>query len=197
VTKFSESWWHWVFVVAAIAGATTLTFISIRKFEARAQPPENRPIQSQVAGYMTSSACRACHTENYRSWHGSFHRTMTQIATPSTLPPDMAGLELTFNGREYKGEQRGDKLFVRERVGDGSYGEPQQIVLVTGSHNLQIPWLETDQGRTLKQFPFAYIVSEKMWAPVSQTFLIPPDLKEYYSLGAWNGACMDCHVTLG
>jgi Cytochrome c554 and c-prime len=36
-----------------------------------------------------------------------------------------------------------------------------------------------------------------MWAPVSETFLIPPELKEYYSLGAWNGACMDCHVTQG
>jgi hypothetical protein len=36
-----------------------------------------------------------------------------------------------------------------------------------------------------------------MWAPVTQTFLIPPNLQEYYSLGAWNGACMDCHVTQG
>jgi Cytochrome c554 and c-prime len=57
--------------------------------------------------------------------------------------------------------------------------------------------LETEQGRTLQQLPFAYIVAEKMWAPVTQTFLIPPNLKEYYSLGAWNGACMDCHVTQG
>src|SRR5207248_5007531 len=65
------------------------------------------------------------------------------------------------------------------------------------SHTLQILWLDTGQGRTLQQFPFAYIVGEKMWAPVSKTFLIPPDLKEYYSLGAWNGACMDCHVTQG
>jgi formate-dependent nitrite reductase cytochrome c552 subunit len=197
VARFSESWGHGLFVIAIVLCAAALTLISSRKFAARAQPPGNRPIQSQFPGYATSNACRACHTENYRSWHGSFHRTMTQVATPSTLPPDMAGLELRFNGREYKGERRGDKLFIRERAAGSSYGEPQQVVLVTGSHNLQIPWLETDQGRTLKQFPFAYIVSEKIWAPVSQTFLIPPDLKEYYSLGAWNGACMDCHVTRG
>ena len=109
----------------------------------------------------------------------------------------MGKLELAFNGREYKGERRGDKFFVRVRPEGGSYGDPQQIVLVTGSHTLQIPWLETGQGRTLQQFLFAYIVAEKMRAPVSKTFLIPPDLKEYYSLGAWNGACMDCHVTQG
>jgi hypothetical protein len=122
---------------------------------------------------------------------------MTQLATPGSLPDDMAKLELAFNGREYKGERRGDKFFVRVRPEGGSYGDPQQVVLVTGSHTLQIPWLETGEGRTLKQFPFAYIVAEKMWAPVTETFLIPPDLKEYYSLGAWNGACMDCHVTQG
>ena len=52
-------------------------------------------------------------------------------------------------------------------------------------------------GSTLEQFPLAYIVAEKIWAPVGETFLIPPELKEYYSIGAWNGACMDCHVTQG
>ncbi len=122
---------------------------------------------------------------------------MTQVATPAALPDDVDKLDLTFNGREYKGERRGDKFFVRVRQEGGSYGEPQQIVLQTGSHTLKILWLESGQGRTLQQFPFAYIVPEKIWAPVTQTFLIPPELKEYYSLGAWNGACMDCHVTQG
>jgi hypothetical protein len=26
---------------------------------------------------------------------------------------------------------------------------------------------------------------------------MPPDTKEAYSIGSWNGACMDCHVTMG
>src|SRR5438477_7932011 len=121
---------------------------------------------------------------------------MTQVATTATLP-NMDNLELAFNGRDYKVEQRNGAYFVRQRPQDGDYGEAQQIVLVTGSHTLQIPWLETGVGRTLEQFPFAYIVAEKIWAPVSETFLIPPEVKEYYSVGAWNGACMDCHVTQG
>ena len=122
---------------------------------------------------------------------------MTQVAGPGSLPAEMATFQLSFGGNEYKGERRGDLFFIRQRPQGGTYGEPQQVVLVTGTHTLQIPWLETSHGRTLKQFPFAYIVAEKMWAPVTHTFLIPPDLKEYYSLGAWNGACMDCHVTQG
>jgi hypothetical protein len=122
---------------------------------------------------------------------------MTQVATPASLLDDVSKLDYTFNGREYKGERRGDKFFIRIRPEGGNYGEPQQVVLLTGSHNLQILWLESGQGRTLQQLPLAYIVAEKIWAPVAATFLIPPQLKEYYSLGAWNGACMDCHVTQG
>jgi hypothetical protein len=197
MSKQSPSWWRTVFIIATLAGAGILTAISVRDFQTASLPPENRPVQSQVSGYVSSNACRTCHVENYESWHGSFHRTMTQVATPAALLDDVSKLDYTFNGREYKGERRGDKFFVRIRRQGGDYGEPQQVVLVTGSHNLQILWLESGQGRTLQQFPIAYIVAEKMWAPVAETFLIPPQLKEYYSLGAWNGACMDCHVTQG
>src|SRR5207249_12287181 len=157
----------------------------------------NLPITSHIEGEVISNACRASQPGNYASCHASFHRTMTQVATQGSLPPDMDKLELAFNGREYKAERRGDKFFVRTRPEGGTYGEPQQVVLVTGSHNLQILWLDTGEGRTLQQFPFSYIVAEKMWAPVTETFLIPPIVKEYYSTGAWNGACMDCHVTWG
>jgi hypothetical protein len=47
------------------------------------------------------------------------------------------------------------------------------------------------------QFPFAYIIAEKMWAPVIQTFLAPPEFKNIYDVGEWNGACIYCHTTQG
>ena len=160
--------------------------------------PTNRPIVAPEANYVTSNSCRACHPGNYASWHTSFHRTMTQVATPATLIPDAENVELTFSGRQYQLSQRDGKIFVSDRSpGENDYGPPRQVVLLTGSHTLQILWNETGQGRTLEQFPFAYIVAEKMWAPVTQTFLMPPETKEAYSIGAWNGACMDCHVTQG
>src|SRR5436305_2797368 len=143
MSKLSPSWWRAVFIIAALAGAGILTTISVRDFRAAAMPPENRPIQSQISGYVSSNACRACHVENYESWHGSFHRTMTQVASPASLLNDVGKLDYSFNGREYKGERRDDKFYVRVRSKGGSYGEPQQVVLVTGSHNLQILWLES------------------------------------------------------
>ena len=159
--------------------------------------PENRPIKSLVDDYVSSNSCRPCHQDNYASWHASFHRTMTQVATPATILGDMDGLVLTHDGREYKSERQGDKFFVRMKPRGGEFGPPKEVVLLTGSHKLQMAWLETGEGRTLEQLPFGYIVAEKMWAPVNHTFLLPPQLKDYYAVGAWNGACMDCHVTQG
>jgi hypothetical protein len=104
---------------------------------------------------------------------------MTQVATPANLIANMSGLELTFDGWQYKTERRSDDFFVRKRrEGTADYGASQKIVLLTDSHTLQIPWLETGEGRTLEQFPFAYVIAEKIWAPVAQTFLMPPSLKE-------------------
>jgi hypothetical protein len=163
-----------------------------------ALPPTNRPIMAPEGDYVTSNSCRACHPGNYASWHTSFHRTMTQVATAATLIPDAKSVELSFAGRQYKLERRGENIFVSDRsLGEKDYGPPRQVVLLTGSHTLQILWNETGQGRTLEQFPFAYIIAEKMWAPIPQTFLMPPETKEAYSIGSWNGACMDCHVTQG
>jgi formate-dependent nitrite reductase cytochrome c552 subunit len=44
-----------------------------------------RPIQVPAEGFVSSQTCRACHPSQYQSWHRSYHRTMTQIATPETV----------------------------------------------------------------------------------------------------------------
>ncbi len=188
----------WLTAVLGCLGALLIAALLWLGSSRAASAPTNRPITAQEGNYVKSNSCRACHPGNYASWHASFHRSMTQVPTPSTLIPEPNNLEMDFAGRQYKLERKDDDFFVSSRsLGEKDYGPPREVVLLTGSHTLQILWTETGQGRTLEQFPFAYIVAEKMWAPVTQTFLMPPETKEAYSIGAWNGACMDCHVTQG
>ena len=189
----------WPTVGASVIAVTVVAVVFWQDFaRGTASPPANRPIVAQEANYVTSNSCRSCHPGNYASWHMSFHRTMTQVATTATLIPQAENVELIFAGRQYQLTHRDGKVFVSDRsLGEKDYGPPREVVLLTGSHTLQILWNETGQGRTLEQFPFAYIIAEKMWAPVAQTFLMPPETKEAYSIGSWNGACMDCHVTQG
>jgi hypothetical protein len=192
---FPSSWLTRLILLLAFAALVIAALLH----DSRRQvpPPENRPIKSLTDGYVSSDSCRSCHQGNYASWHASFHRSMTQVASSETLLGNIDGLVLMLDGREYRGERRGDKFYIRKRPPGGDLGAAQEVVLVTGSHTLQVPWLDTGEGRTLEQLPFAYIIAEKIWAPVFQTFLMPPELKEYYAVGAWNGACMDCHVTQG
>jgi hypothetical protein len=85
-----------LFIIGAIVSASVLTLISLRDFRREMPPPENRPITSPTGGYVTSNASRACHPGNYASWHASFHRTMTQVATPASLVGAADQLELSW-----------------------------------------------------------------------------------------------------
>lgn len=168
------------------------------------QPPTNRPLQAPVANdYVTSDTCRSCHPGNYASWHASYHRTMTQVAHPENFAADMDGLELSYDNIDYRVKREAKAYFVSTKpkgAPESAYGKPLEIVLLTGSHNLQIYWTETDdkrEGRTMGQFPFGYIIAEKKWAPVQHTFLIPPGPELVYSKGDWNDGCINCHTTQG
>ena len=116
----------WSAVGTGVIAVTVIAF-AWRHDSARGMsgPPQNRPIMAQEGNYVTSNSCRACHPGNYASWHASFHRTMTQVATPATLIPDARNVELSFAGRQYKLEHRGDKIFVSDRsLGEKDYGPP-------------------------------------------------------------------------
>ena len=58
-----------------------------------------RPIQLEGDGYVSSQTCQACHPSQYASWHRSYHRTMTQVATPETVVARFDGV-LEQRGRE-------------------------------------------------------------------------------------------------
>lgn len=176
-----------------------MTGISLLSASWQGQLPKNRPIKALTPDYVSSDSCRSCHPGNYASWHASFHRTMTQVATPANIVSKLDGLSLSYHGVEYRVERKGQTFYASKRSGDadGGFGPAREIVLLTGSHNLQIYWTETERGRTLAAFPFAYVIAEKKWAPMEQTFLVEPGPKEVYGSDDWNTACYNCHVTQG
>ena len=42
---------------------------------------EALPAQAESTDFTTSNTCQSCHPDQYDSWHRSYHRTMTQVAT--------------------------------------------------------------------------------------------------------------------
>lgn len=162
----------------------------------------NRPIEVPAEGHVTSRTCQACHPSEYESWHHSYHRTMTQVASPETVAGDFSNLRLDFK-YAYLMSQRGDEFWVASNdptwveaggnPGNGGFVE-RQIVLTTGSHHEQMYWFWTGESRKLALFPFAYRVQEKRWLPFTSILLTPQQLAPDV-FGRWNGVCTRCHTT--
>ena len=81
------------------------------------QPAEhavtNRPNQVVEAEFTSSNTCRACHPSQYASWHASYHRTMTQVASPDTVVADFDNVTVVHvHGRPMTLERRGREFWA-------------------------------------------------------------------------------------
>jgi len=95
----------------------------------KAQPAEhevtNRPNQVVQADYTSSNSCRACHPSQYATWHASYHRTMTQVASPETVVADFNNATVVHvHGRPMTLERRGDEFWATFDDPDGVNSNP-------------------------------------------------------------------------
>ncbi|HTH47542.1 MAG TPA: cytochrome c3 family protein [Candidatus Limnocylindria bacterium] len=160
----------------------------------------NLPREGGVEGYVGSAACRSCHQPEFTSWHRTYHRTMTQFATPETVRANFHDQVLTNEGTRYLLTQAGDALNVRlERIQPGGpTGEEPAVLdtrvgLVTGSHHMQVFWMPSGDGNTQVGFPFTWLIPEQRWVPRNSTFIRPPEVA--HSAEVWNLVCSRCHAT--
>ena len=203
-------------LLALMAGAAQVGF-GMR----RLAPPEPtitfRPVQVAEDGYVSSDACKACHPSQYASWHGSYHRTMTQVATPGAVRADFDGASVAgVQAHPMRLFRRADELWAEFDDPDAPSAVPhqpdagvpngvlgaagritRQVVLVTGSHQQQVYWYRTGQNRLLGQLPGMYLIGEARWIPRRAAFLRPPPEHGYSETGRWNAVCIDCHATNG
>ncbi len=165
---------------------------------------EHRPIEVPEDGYVSSDTCQACHPSQYATWRGSFHRTMTQVATPQAVRADFDEVVVdAVHGRPMRLERRGEEFWA-EFDDPGWEGDPRerpritrQVVLITGSHHQNIYWYATGHDRALNVLPAVYLLDEQRWTPRNAVVLAPPGQGVAMLDGHWNAVCIDCHTTHG
>lgn len=161
----------------------------------------DHPVQHPEGGYASSSECRACHTRQFESWHASFHRSMTQRPSESSVNGDFTASLALDGERTTLSRERGRYLVDMPRPAwwrlPGSGGRIQRPVeLVTGSHHYQVYWISSGNSTVLAQLPFVWLVQERRWVPRRSVFIAPPEeLGDEY--GRWNSSCIRCHSTNG
>jgi hypothetical protein len=169
-------------------------------------PPETRRDE-----YVSSDQCRSCHPDQYASWHRSYHRTMTQYATPEAVQAPFDQVTLEARGEIYKLEQRGDEFWVempdpdwktreqrRRRLRDWSSltnapRTTRRVSMVTGSHHLQKFWVPGNSGNLQFDLPFTYLVHDRRWVLREDSIIRDPELPLLLQL--WNMNCIKCHTT--
>ena len=72
-----------VLPAAAVVSAVGWTVVTHDRTASRSELLAAAPdIGHRQEGFVSSQSCRACHPGEYEAWHDSYHRTMTQPATP-------------------------------------------------------------------------------------------------------------------
>ena len=186
---------------SAVAGVAAV-------FSRPALPSESsiadRPIQVSEDGYVSSQTCKACHPNQYNTWHSSYHRTMTQVAAPETAAADFDGVTVDgVHGRPMRLNRRDGQLWAEFDDPDSSVRLEErsrierQVVMITGSHHQQVYWYATGRNRLLGQLPGAYLIRERQWIPRRAAVLHPPTDPPFSETGHWNSTCIACHATFG
>ena len=176
----------WVLVGCIIAGTVCGAVSKHGSLSAHAEShaallAEVPKLERNADGFAGSDTCRACHPREYGTWHHSFHRTMTQLASPQAVVGDFEGKKLESDGYTYNLTHEGDEYFVemvdfeweRRRVqmrldlGDMATRPrtKKRIVMTTGSHWMQTYWYASDDGREVLNFPFVYLFEAERWVP--------------------------------
>jgi hypothetical protein len=154
------------------------------------------PLVAPSADYVGSAACRKCHPAEHATWHGSFHRTMSQPAARANLLASFDRLDLDWWGKPVLLEWRGDTLWTKfERGGRRPAAVERPVEQLTGSHHLQVLWYSTGAGRELAPVPLCFKAEERVWLPLSAVFVLPPEFRDPPEPGAWSQSCSGCHAT--
>ena len=152
--------------------------------------------------YAGSASCKKCHTNEHKSWHNSYHRSMTQIMSPESVKAAFNGQSLVFEGESFTMHKRGEEYWTTIESIDAIRNSPNgkdpnaidvRMGMVTGSHHMQVFWLPGMMGNLQIGFPFAWLIEDKRWAPRNSLFIRDP--YTVISKENWNMNCIRCHTT--
>lgn len=198
--------------IASACGLVAVASFLVRDFDGDPDLRAALPQETRHDGFVSSAACRSCHPSEHASWRGSYHRSMTQAVSETTVLGDFDDVVLEDRGQRCrlfrrKGEfwvDMVDPLWFEATPGVARPAPTRievRVVMATGSHHLQTYWARRpsnpdtyrrpDRGE-LYQLQFSWLVDEGRWVPTQDTFLAPPSKAHTLQL-PWNSSCNMCH----
>ncbi|MGH7137268.1 MAG: cytochrome c3 family protein, partial [Pirellulales bacterium] len=190
---------------AALAAAALLALWPVRGPKADAELARSLPRRVKNDEFVSSAACRSCHPNEYASWHASYHRQMTQPATPDAVKASFHDEVFPVGENAVRLRRRDDEFWV-ELLGscepDGRTRpklRETRVVMTTGSHHMQQFWVARGgAGNLLDHLPLMWLVGDAeragRWIPIGDSVLAPPGEDD---ATPWNASCIFCHSVNG
>ena len=120
--------------------------------------------------YAGSGECARCHPDHYASWHHTYHRRMTQEASPEAVLGDFDDATLEYFGWSVRFRRDGDDYLAQFQSPEGRV-EEHRIARTVGSHRYQQYLVRVDD--LYVRLPFAWYVEEDRWIHMNGAFLTP------------------------
>lgn len=160
------------------------------------------PLLAQSAGdedfgWVGSDSCRSCHQDHYASWYRTYHRTMTQEASPKSVLGAFDGREVTYWGRTIRPVQRDGEYFFEYLDGPGGQVTGvAEIKRTVGSHRYQQYLSQApDSGDNYIRLHLLWHMGEQRWVHMNGAFLYTDDQHFNDHVSTWNHNCIYCHNT--
>ncbi len=140
--------------------------------------------------YAQSTVCQVCHPDRYASWHQTFHRTMTQLASPQSVLGNFENSSYTYQGVTSSFQRTGD-AFVIETLSPAGERVRYPVVLTIGSRRIQQYVTRIDDRHI--RLPLAWDIEAGRWFHLNGGFLHPDGADFHTHTALWDGNCIFCH----
>lgn len=175
-----------------------------------ATPPQIKtPQKTDDEGFVSSETCRSCHPSQYASWYASYHRSMTEIASPETIRAPHESVSLTGGSRRFEVLFDQGSMYVNDvsQIQAAQYFKSRgprlppnfprvqgEVMMTTGSHHMQLYWMRNPKSDGLVHLSWAWLIRDQRWVPGESMFLQPPSGPAGL-FGKWERNCIRCHAT--
>jgi predicted CXXCH cytochrome family protein len=178
--------WRWLPVALVLALGGGWLYGEYRKLDV--PQPRDRD------GFVGSTACQSCHADHHASWSRTYHRTMTQEATPASVQGRFDGTVVHAWGVDIRPVQRDGHYFFDYLKPDGSLMQSVRLDRTVGSHRYQ-QYLSRDADGRYARMHLIWHNGDQRWVHYNGAFLYDDHQGFNQHAAVWNPNCIFCHNT--
>lgn len=150
----------------------------------------------EPTAWATSRSCAGCHQDQHASWYRTFHRTMTQEATPATVRGRFDGRVYRYWGVGVRPVQRDGRFFFEYVDADDQVTLRLPVLRTVGSRRYQQYLVQTPAGgETYYRVHLLWHMEDERWLHINGVFLRPDEQGFDDRVAVWNHNCIFCHNT--